>query len=107
MEEETQGWVQGGGYKPPPKKPQLVNEPLPLELVHEPPKRYGPFPAVWSFEVSTVPIHDALPANPLNVVPFTSAPVMFPLPFTLSVKVPETLPLLSIVTVHVPLLFPL
>ena len=86
-----------------------MNEPFAPapELVQEPLKRYGPFPVVGAFEVSTVPAHDALPAEPLNVVPLTKAPDIGPVPFLLSSKDPETLPLLSIVTVHVPLAPPL
>jgi len=82
MEEETQRWVQGGGDKPPPTKTQLVNEPLTpaVVLVHEPLKRYGPVPVVGGFEVSTFPVHDALPAEPLNVVPLTRAPDIVPVP---------------------------
>ena len=105
--EETQRWVQGGGDKPPPTKTQLVNEPLvPCAVsVQVPLKRYGPFPVVGGCEVFTVPVHDELPAVPLYVVPLTSAPDIVPVPPPplVLVKLPETLPLVSAVTVHVPL----
>ena len=76
---------QGGGDKPPPTKTQLVNVPLTgfVTPVHEPLKRYGPFPVVGGCEVFTVPVHVELPAVPLYVVPLTRAPDIVPVPLPL------------------------
>jgi hypothetical protein len=92
-----------------PQNTQFVNKPFAPapELFQEPLKRYGPFPVVAGFEVSTVPVHAALPAEPLNVVPLTKPPDIGPVPFLVSLKEPETLPLLSIVSAHVPVAPPL
>src|ERR1700740_2018553 len=83
---ERQCWIQGGGlYPPPTKKPQFVKEPLSDPLVQVPLKRYAPVPVLGGFEVFTVPVHVALPAVPLYVVPLAREPDTVPVPFLLSV----------------------